>query len=652
MTNLTAISEWTSVYQLEKNDNATAGPNGLMNSQAQSLLNRTEYLKQQIEVSKTGVKFFSTKVKLDAFIPGEDDPKQAFVFETQKYYIWEEENVWKDQGSNTLDQAKLFAIQANNIENKFQFRDFQIYKSEVTIPLYTDKNNNVIFGYNKHNDELYGNGLIDQKLMHSMHINKNPQNLPILTDKNNNVIFGYNPNNDELYGNGLIDPKLLHSMHINKNTKIYPILVDSNNNVIFGYDAENDKLIGLTSESSSSACVDIPLPFSMISKSVNMMIGYGQSLSTGVGSNVVLSTTQPFYNITFGSGVRGNGGDFSSQKPLVEDNVKPTPDGETNAGETICSGSANYASLSAYKENGVTPSDHVIFSSTAGHGNYQISQLSKGTDWYNLQFMGHLNGAKALNPNIVLHAVNWLQGEADSAGDQTTHYNALIQLQKDIEADAKAITSQTSPTLFFVYQHSTFIYKRPAVALALLKACQTSDKFYFIAPTFAFPAAADNIHLSAIAYKWLGAYYGRAYKQAVHDKIKPRSIMPKGAVINGTKIRIKFNVPHKPLVLDTTNLANTTQYGFAVFDGSTEVLINSVYVENGDEVVLELSRTTNSTVTVNYAIDYLASSLNLFKGASGNLRDSCTETVMINNESKPMFYICPHFSLTVISEII
>ena len=252
-----------------------------------------------------------------------------------------------------------------------------------------------------------------------------------------------------------------------------------------------------------------------------------------------------------------------------------------------------------------------------------------------------------------MHAIPWLQGEANSNDTQATHYAALMQLQADAETDIKAITGQTSPVLFFTYQHSTFIYKKPAVALAMLQACQTSDKFYFIAPTYAFPSDSDNIHLAMTSYKWLSAYYGRAYKQAVHDKIRPRGIMPKSATIKGNVVKVKFNVPHTPLVLDKVNLAETFQHGFAVFDGATEILASKIYIENGDTVVLVLNATPSSTsVTVNYAIDYLATSLALFKGASGNLRDSCTDTCEVNGSTKPMYYICPHFSLSTISEII
>ncbi|MDS7927574.1 hypothetical protein [Acinetobacter sp. V115_6] len=553
-----------------------------------------------------GWKAYATEAALLATVPTVN-PSVGYAFDTKKMYLWNGTN-WINEGLSQLDQAKDFTVKANSIDSRFQFRDFNFYSGAVTIPLYMDSNFNVLFGLNTVTDELYGNGLIDNKRLSSMHV---------------------------FTGVGK-----------------YPLVIDSVGNTILGYDAILDQLFGVFpgSTSGSSSQPDVPLPFTMSVKAVNYILAYGQSLSTGVGQNVAVSTSQPFFNTTFASGVRGNGGDFSGLKPLVEDTAKPTPDGEIRSGETICSGAANYASLSAYKENGIKPQDHVIFASTAGHGNYTIQQLSKGSEWYNTQFINHVTGAKNLNPDLALHVINWAQGEASVDSTQPVHYAALIQFQADAEADIKAITGQTSPVLMFTYQHSTFIYKKPAVALALLQACQTSEKFYFIAPTYAFPPAVDNIHLSEVGYKWLGAYYGRAYKQAIHDKIKPRAIMPKGATISGNTITVKLNVPHKPLVFDTINLASTRQGGFAVFDGSNEIMLTDWYVQNGDEVVLELATTPTGTVTVNYAIDYLASSLQLFKGASGNLRDSCTDTCQVEGETKPMFYICPHFSLTAISE--
>ncbi|MDS7968222.1 hypothetical protein RMB12_14455 [Acinetobacter sp. V117_2] len=548
-------------------------------------------------------------------------PEQSLSFakalDTGKVWLWNKPvgspngNYWFETELSDLDQANKFSVSASNVESKHQFRNFSFFSSN-TIPW------------------LY----------------------PIVGEQANKVLLGFNNKTNQIFGNGILDPKLMHSLRLYLGANQYPLVLDALHKMILGYDAAKDSLVGLFPEPVGTP-KDEPLPFELPKKMVNMILAYGQSLTTGVGQNIVLSTSQPFFNITYASGVRGNNGDFTGLKPLVEDAVKPTPDGEIRSGETICSGAANYATLAAYKENGVRPEDHIIFASTAGHGGYTIQQLSKGSEWYNSQFINHVTGAKNLNPDLALHVINWAQGEASADSTQPVHYSALIQFHSDAEADIKAITGQTSPVLMFTYQHSTFIYKRPAVALALLQACQTSDKFYFIAPTYAFPPAFDNIHLSEVGYKWLGAYYGRAYKQAVHDKIKPRAIMPRSATIKGNVVKVKFNVPHTPLVLDKVNLAETFQHGFAVFDGATEILTSDIYIENGDTVVLVLSSVpSSSSVTVNYAIDYLSTSLALFKGASGNLRDSCTDTCVVAGTTKHMHYICPHFSIQTLSEII
>lgn len=613
----TAIQQEVQRAQISEQEIATD-----LNNETVRATSVEQALQAQINTIAVGNKAYKTYAEMDADkanIPANskvtvtNDPDSTKDGDWQ----WDGTNFTKSnydpitQAKNYADlkdnDVRDFASKAGDIGNKFQLRDLMLNNSDLTYPIVIDNENGVILGLNKISDQLYGNGILDTKL--------------------------------------------LTSLTVNAGCDIYPLMIDAQNNLILGYDARADKLIGLFPENIANSPKDTPLPFELTKKSVNMILAYGQSLSTGVGQNVALSLSQPYFNITYASGVRGNGGDFSGLKPLVEDTAKPTPDGEIRSGETICSGAANYASLAAYKENGIKPEDHVIFASTAGHGNYTIQQLSKGTEWYNTQFISHVTGAKALNPDIAVHTINWLQGEANADSTMESQYAALIQLQSDAETDIKSITGQTSPVLFLTYQHSTFIYKKPATALAMLLACQNSEKFYFIAPTYAFPAASDNIHLSEVAYKWLGAYYGRAYKQAVHDKIKPRAIMPKGAVIKGNKVTVKLNVPHKPLVFDKVNLADTFQGGFAVFSGATEILLSRApYVQNGDEVVLELSSTPTGTVTVNYAIDYLASSLNLFKGASGNLRDSCTDTCEVAGSTKPMFYICPHFSLTAISE--
>ncbi|MBH8480576.1 SwmB domain-containing protein [Klebsiella sp. 1SOBk12mer] len=432
----------------------------------------------------------------------------------------------------------------------------------------------------------------------------------------------------------------------------YPLALGSNNNIVLGYDTVKEELVGLFPESTLDASPGA-LPFKVSKVATNFILAYGQSLSTGVRAQSVISLAQPYSNITFSSGVRGNGGIFTAVKPLVEDDAKPTPDGESDAAETVCSGTANYASLAMYRENGVLPSDHVIFCSTAGHGAYTIAQLAKGSAWYNSQFLNHLNGAKALNSDIALHAIAWLQGETDSNNTSYTkaaHLAALLKLQSDITTDAQSITGQDSPVMFLTYQHSSRVKTNDAVPLAILEACETSDYFYFVAPTYAFPHYTDGLHLLAVGYKWIGAYYGRAYKQAVIDGIKPLAIMPKGATWHGNQVTIRFDVPVPPLVLDATNLAPTKDSGFAVYAGGVAQTISAVEVLNGDTVVITLDSAITSAPQVRYAFDNVGAGLTIQNGASGNLRDSCPDTCIIAGSEKPMFYLCPHFKLNAISE--
>ena len=204
--------------------------------------------------------------------------------------------------------------------------------------------------------------------------------------------------------------------------------------------------------------------------------------------------------------------------------------------------------------------------------------------------------------------------------------------------------------MFLTYQHSSRVRTNDAVPLAILEACEISDYFYFVAPTYAFPHYTDGLHLLAEGYKWIGAYYGRAYKQAIIDGIKPLAIRPKGATWHGNKVTVRFDVHVSPLVLDATNLAPTKDSGFAVFAGGVAQTISAVEVLHGDSVVITLDSALTSTPQVRYAFDNLGTGLTIQNGASGNLRDSCPDTCIIAGNEKPMFYICPHFKLSAISE--
>ena len=72
MTNLLGTPTWDDIYQLEVTDPAQGGPGGVMNRQAQALLNRTETLKQSVQAIQLvpGAKGDKGDPGADSTVPG------------------------------------------------------------------------------------------------------------------------------------------------------------------------------------------------------------------------------------------------------------------------------------------------------------------------------------------------------------------------------------------------------------------------------------------------------------------------------------------------------------------------------------------------------------------------------------------------------
>ncbi|WP_374342554.1 sialate O-acetylesterase [Azonexus sp.] len=487
--------------------------------------------------------------------------------------------------------------------------------------------------------------------------------LPIVTDSTGRVLLGYDTANNSIVGDGIsslttIVPQVKSGLLGPAGQAAYvgsglviPLITDAVGQILLGYDTQLEKVVGRgLSGAISAQSADAPLSEPPVAKSINHLLFYGQSLSVGATATTLLSTTQPYSNLTFSGGPRawtGSAWDFSAFKPLVEDAVNPAPDGSSNRGETVCSGAANYASTLAAID-GHAPAEHVILTSTAGHGGYRIDQLNKGTAWYS-NLMSHIGGAKALNADYAVHAFGWIQGENDiGVTDFSTYRSRLAQLQLDIEADAKSISGQTSPAYCITYQVTYGIKTSTAQALAQLDLAQKCSKFAFATACYHLPYAGDNVHLTNVGYKWLGAYFGRAYKQIAIDGMRPKFLNPLSATRRGNVIRVKLDVPSLPLVLDTWSLALTTDYGFKVMDGDTQATISSVATD-GSEVVITLSAVPAGEVKVRYALDYLGTGLSVGNGASGNLRDSTPDMITIAGTPRPLYHVAPHFELTAIA---
>ncbi|RJO34890.1 hypothetical protein D3X48_15475 [Acinetobacter baumannii] len=475
-----------------------------------------------------------------------------------------------------------------------------------------------------------------------------PTKIGVLLDGVGRILLGYDLEKDTGIFAGMLEQvvEIVPGLKIYNDGRYLGLLGDSERGILIGYDMLNDLPIIAGLEELIAGLV-IPNQKPLV-KAVNHILFYGQSLSVGATATTILSSSQPYFNVTFDTGPRKDSA-ANSVIPLIEQFNNPSSDGYDNRGETCCSGAANYASRAMMLENGIDPKDHVIFASTAGHGGYRIDQLEKGTDWYNF-FIEHVSEAKRLNgEDYKVQVVCWVQGENDAVSSVQTSYEVyrqkLLKLQSDASADIKAFTGQTDEVKFITYQMSYAARTWEKQALVQLHLCQQSDKFLMATPMYHMPYAIDNIHLTNVGYKWLSAYFGRAYKQLVVDNRKPDFINPKVAQLIGDEIHINFDVPKAPLVLDTTTLALTTDHGFKVLVNGSKATISNITAQE-DKVILKISEPPTGEVKVRYALDYLGTGINLTGGASGNLRDSTTDSVVIADIEKPLYHVCPHFELT------
>ncbi|MEI1709153.1 pyocin knob domain-containing protein [Acinetobacter baumannii] len=443
----------------------------------------------------------------------------------------------------------------------------------------------------------------------------------------------------------------------------FPLYIDKNLGTILEVDVTTGEIIGNFSSNASTQTIKsigekLPEHLIIAPYKVDHFLFYGQSLSVGATATTILSSTQPLHNLTFDTGTRMQGLVATATKALIEEYFagQAAPDGGTNRGETVCSGAANMSALLAYQENSIDPAEFPIFASTAGKGGTAIANLKKGTQWYNDVFLLHLNKAKELiGTEYGVSCIGWLQGEQDAAA--TTSYasylSQFLQLRQDMEADVQLISGSNQPVHLLTYQMSyRALGPRDVITRALYDATNLDEKIHLVTPTYLFPHnSTDQVHLTSMGYKWLSAYFGRARKELVWDKIFPRSLKVLSATYSGKKIIVKFKVPTRPLVLDTVNLAMTTDYGFRVTDGANTLAIDTINTYD-DTVVINLLNAPTSDVYVRYGHDYLGAGLTILNGASGNLRDSTDEPVVIDGQTKPMFYVAPHFELKAVKEAI
>lgn len=359
----------------------------------------------------------------------------------------------------------------------------------------------------------------------------------------------------------------------------------------------------------------------------------GQSLSTGREGQPALSTA-PHFGATFENGPRSDTDELDYLIPLVE-NDNAGPDGDVNCGETICHSLAQRC-----RDYGRFD----VVTSAAGHVGFSITQLNKGTPWYDY-VIAHMTSAaylkQAVGNTLVVGPISWIQGESDRTMNKDTYKGHLLQYRTDVDADAKTITGQLDDVPLVMYQMAYYSRLTPNVTIAQYELDRDEDLFCIASPIYHLPYD-DGAHLTNIGYKWLGHYFGKALGTRLAGSTW-YPLRPTSVVLNGKIFTVTFEVPDPPLVLDDVNVGLASGYGFSPRDDVRYLTVNRVEVVAPTQVEVEVDEVVGANPRVRYARDWLGSGMVITGGASGNLRDSCPDYFNYGGSANNLYNWCVHF---------
>jgi len=356
------------------------------------------------------------------------------------------------------------------------------------------------------------------------------------------------------------------------------------------------------------------------------IITTGQSLGEGSTPATSITTAQEYDNVGFAA----RAADYSVEglAALTVANC-----GVGSRGENPMFGTAGNIKALIAAENGLdeTEIDYRLIGVNTAYSGYKIAELEKGTAPYADGIAAATRGkalADAADRTFAARAVTWTQGEGDAVTPTpfATYRDALIQLAADYDTDLKAVTGQAEPVYLICYQTAT---RDLTIARAQLEAMQTSPLIVMACPMYQFNYG-DSVHIDAASSKWLGGYYGLAYKRTVIDAEPWEPLMPVTSQVSGSVIDLTFN--RSGLVFDTTSLPAQTNQGFTVFDGGGAAqTISTVEIIQPNRVRITLSSGTPAAGwSVKYGHNNMTGRSDSFVGGGGNLRDRAGDILTYN----------------------
>ncbi|HBY5655657.1 TPA: hypothetical protein MIY62_04545 [Klebsiella pneumoniae] len=405
----------------------------------------------------------------------------------------------------------------------------------------------------------------------------------------------------------------------------------------------------------------------------NLVITYGQSLSTGTEGWPALSTVaiEASNILMFGDAVRPNtdrdtGG--STWSPVGGDALNPlvavtqsiggadvltatqeaalTP-GATNEGETVDVGAVNFWRQLQNDFRGISVNpDRKIVVLNCGVQGRTVEQLSKGNalNHYNRVIEAVTKVKAYINsqfPTATVGIVSfiYMQGEwnywTQSSGthDRETFLELTKQLRTDLINDcAYGICGQALPPAWVTYQTGgthTSDANNLSIGMAQIDMIDTVPGCWMATPIY-YVTDKTGGHLDPNGYRWVGMQLGKVLHRILDRGIDWKPLRPVKLIrYSSDEIIINFLTPSPPLQFKDAYDVNTAKMypnkGFTVKDDNGVVPISSVDIVGQSTVSIKLAAQTTGDVYVWYApkVTY---------NGNGNLCDSDSTIAPYNYE--------------------
>ncbi|MFV8875326.1 sialate O-acetylesterase [Serratia fonticola] len=601
MDNLPETPGWeAAIKQLEQDDIAEGGRNGIANLQATQLANRTQYLRHVVESVKQEIQLLSeaSLVAMDIYDSVESAQKAIDSgTETRHYFsVRSSSNVWAERFANVsgvavaTGETLLSGTYIHEILFNAVLRSVRLLPDNGLLPgvsnypfEVTSDAGEVAFGVSEKGDLIAPAGF-SNLLGTKMHlIPPESDYLFLVDDEFGNIPFGVGKS-------GFIDilGMRLEASDIDNILEV----IDGHGAIATGINRNGELLSPLGHPPvTSPEPKDFPERF-------HIPI-YGQSLSVGALGSPILNTPTP-ESLMYNTGVISRGKSPISLVPLAENGV-----------ETIASALANsFVSNVKYGMNG-----RKLILNSGGVGGEKIANLSKGKPAYN-DLINQIKWCSQYNISdgreYAVDYIVWIQGEADAnLGMSKEEYKArLSQLRIDIENDLSAVRNTARQLQMMIYQMSSHGFyagtvEHPSVEIPIahLELSNEDENIHCFGPNYMF-AGSDQVHKTNHGYRQMGLQAEKAIRHHLETGEKFRPLEPiKFRKITDRVIIGDFYVPVPPMKFDDSIVSQLPDgnNGFEVWDSSGRVGIVNTEVIGSSQLKITTGRALVGEIYVSAA---------------------------------------------------